>query len=339
MSDRSYIASVVTAYWVVSISMVYLNKFLLSNEEASIPAPYFVTWFQCIVTVSVCKFLGNMGELSRKNSDRSSFFTQFPKVEYNVHGAAQVAPLSIIFVGMIATNQICLQMVEVSFYNVARSLSIVFNVIFTFTILGNTTSFATCATLLVVILGFLIGVDGELNFSLYGTIFGVCSSVFVSLNGIFTAKVLPKVDNDKNKLMYYNNYNASMLFIPLILYFESGIIYEHAAKLTSLFFWFAMCITGVTGFLIGLVTVMQVKATSPLAHNISGTAKAGVQSLMAFYIWGNQPTTKGILGIILVLAGSAWYAYVQMNQPKAKVQETNRDRDREPLIKKESSNV
>ena len=37
---------------------------------------------------------------------------------------------------------------------------------------------------------------------------------------------------------------------------------------------------------------MQVKATSPLTHNISGTAKAAVQSLMAFYIWGNKATFK-----------------------------------------------
>lgn len=39
------IAQVVAMYWVVSISMVYLNKILLSNEEASIPAPLFVTWW------------------------------------------------------------------------------------------------------------------------------------------------------------------------------------------------------------------------------------------------------------------------------------------------------
>jgi hypothetical protein len=33
-----YVASVITTYWVVSISMVYLNKILLSNEQASISA-------------------------------------------------------------------------------------------------------------------------------------------------------------------------------------------------------------------------------------------------------------------------------------------------------------
>jgi len=39
-----YVASVISTYWAVSISMVYLNKMLLSNEDASISAPLFVTW-------------------------------------------------------------------------------------------------------------------------------------------------------------------------------------------------------------------------------------------------------------------------------------------------------
>ena len=72
-----------------------------------------------------------------------------------------------------------------------------------------------------------------------------------------------------------------------------------------------MTITGMMGFSIGLVTVLQVTATSPLTHNISGTAKAAAQSIMAFYIWGNTPTFKGILGILLVLGGSGLYTYVQ----------------------------
>jgi GDP-fucose transporter C1 len=42
--NTGYIASVIASYWVVSISMVYLNKMLLSNEEASMAAPLFVTW-------------------------------------------------------------------------------------------------------------------------------------------------------------------------------------------------------------------------------------------------------------------------------------------------------
>jgi len=132
-------------------------------------------------------------------------------------------PLSVVFVGMITLNNICLKYVEVSFYNVARSLSIVFNVIFTYLLLGKQTSFLTCSTLFVVIFGFYIGIEGEINFSLIGTLSGVLSSVFVSLNSIYTSKVLPKVDNDKSLLLYYNNFNASVLFIPLIFLFESEV--------------------------------------------------------------------------------------------------------------------
>ncbi len=44
-----------------------------------------------------------------------------------------------------------------------------------------------------------------------------------------------------------------------------------------------MTLTGIMGFAIGLVTVMQVKATSPLTHNISGTAKAAFQVTYIIY--------------------------------------------------------
>lgn len=317
-----YIMCVVALYWFVSISMVYMNKLLVSNPDASIPAPMFVTWFQCVVTVAICKILGQLGEQARSKA-ANSFFTQFPAVEYNPNIGRQVAPLSIIFVGMIAFNNLCLKYVEVSFYNVARSLSMVFNVMFTYLLLQKTTSLTTCATLLVIILGFLVGIDGEVHFHLFGTVCGVIASLFVSLNGIFTAKILPKVDGDKNRLLFYNNFNASMLFIPLILFFESSTIMENSSLLFSLTFWVFMTVTGAMGFAIGLVTVMQIKATSPLTHNISGTAKAAAQSMLAFYIWQNPVTVKGLLGIALVLGGSGLYTWVKMtsNDGQAKKME------------------
>ena len=126
---------------------------------------------------------------------------------------------------MITFNNICLQYVAVSFYNVARSLSIVFNVIFTYLLLGRSTSYLTAITLLIVIIGFIVGVDGEIDFSLIGTVSGVISSLFVSLNSIYTSKILPKVDNNKSLLLFYNNLNAFFLFIPLIFVFEGNVIH------------------------------------------------------------------------------------------------------------------
>lgn len=195
----------------------------MSNEEASIAAPMFVTWYQCVVTAAICVVLGYLGEKTRKTG-QGSFLDEFPLISFDLETSLSVMSLSLIFVGMIAFNNLCLQLVEVSFYNVARSLTIVFNVIFTYFVLGKTTSMVTCATLVVVFIGFYVGIDGEVNFSLVGTVAGVFSSLFVALNSIYTSKVLPKVRNDKSLLLFYNNINGCVLFIPLILYYELPVI-------------------------------------------------------------------------------------------------------------------
>mmetsp|Transcript_1935 Transcript_1935/g.6689 ORF Transcript_1935/g.6689 Transcript_1935/m.6689 type:complete len:363 (-) Transcript_1935:57-1145(-) len=311
-----YVVRVVAAYWAVSISMVYLNKTLLSNPDASIPAPLFVTQYQCIVTCAICWILGKIGD-SKRVAGETSFFTQFPAVRLDLDVSKKVLPLSLLFVGMITFNNLCLQFVEVSFYNVARSLTLVFNVVLSYVFLSQTSSLNVIGTLVVVILGFYLGIDGEVNFSFIGTLSGVCSSLFVAMNSIWTSRALPHVDNDKSKLLWFNNLNASLLFVPLIYTFEMDTIAEHSEKLYSPMFWILMTITGGMGFCIGLVTVMQVKATSPLSHNISGTAKAAFQSILAFYIYGNTATVKGLLGIAFVLGGSLLYAVVKTKEKEA----------------------
>jgi len=327
-AQHTHIAMVVATYWFVSISMVYLNKMLMSNEGISIDAPLFVTWFQCVVTTGICYLAGLVGDRARKShsykqvessdgggDSQKSFFLQFPRADFDIETAKRVFPLSVVFVGMITFNNLCLKFVEVSFYTVARSLTIVFNVAFSFLMLGVPTSARVGGCLGIVVLGFLIGSGGEINFSITGTVAGVCSSVFVSLNSIFTKKVLPVVDDDHWRLTFYNNVNASVLFLPLILFLESGVIIEAMShQLSTTIFWSAMMVAGFFGFSIGIVSVLQIKATSPLSHNISGTAKAAVQSMMAFSIWGNAATYMGVLGIFIVLGGSFLYTLVKMGE-------------------------
>jgi len=332
MSNTKYIASVVATYWFVSISMVYLNKTLMSSEAVSIDTPLFITWFQCVVTALICWVAGRISEGIRKQGDAlpltgagggkghskvTGFFSQFPKAEYNADIGKKILPLSIVFVGMITFNNLCLKWVEVSFYNVARSLTIVFNVALSRVILGSSTSLRTGVCLIFVVCGFFMGAKGEVNFTFVGTAFGICSSLFVSLNSIFTKKLLPVVDNDHWKLTFYNNVNAVILFMPLMAYFEAKTLFTAMGnQMLSPLFWSAMMVAGIFGFSIGIVTVLQIKATSPLSHNISGTAKAAVQSMMAFYIWKNPSTSLGIAGMFVVLGGSLLYTIVKMREGK-----------------------
>lgn len=76
---------------------------------------------------------------------------------------------------MVIFNNLCLKYVEVTFYQIARSLTIVFNILLTYFVLGQSTSKPAVICCLVIVLGYVLGTHGEPSFSLLGVIFGVLS--------------------------------------------------------------------------------------------------------------------------------------------------------------------
>ncbi|XP_029419926.1 GDP-fucose transporter 1 isoform X2 [Nannospalax galili] len=207
------IALVVSLYWVTSISMVFLNKYLLDSPSLQLDTPIFVTFYQCLVTSLLCKGLSTLATCCPGTVD-------FPTLHLDLRVARSVLPLSVVFIGMITFNNLCLKYVGVAFYNVGRSLTTVFNLLLSYLLLKQTTSFYALLTCGIIIGGFWLGVDqegAEGTLSLTGTIFGVLASLCVSLNAIYTKKVLPAVDGSIWRLTFYNNVNACMLFLPLML--------------------------------------------------------------------------------------------------------------------------
>ena len=90
-SKTKHIMFVVASYWVVSISMVFLNKFLMSSEDMSIPAPLFITWFQCVVSTFITWLCGQWGEEVRAKGQSGSFFHQFKKMSISTSTLLKVS--------------------------------------------------------------------------------------------------------------------------------------------------------------------------------------------------------------------------------------------------------
>lgn len=149
-----------------------------------------------------------------------------------------------------------------------------------------------------------------------GVVYGVSASACVALNAIYTKKVLPKVDNNVWKLTLYNNVNATVLFIPLMLLFQEISTVWSFPLLGSKKFWMVMTITGCFGFAIGFVTGLQIKVTSPLTHNISGTAKACAQTVIACLYYQEIKSTLWWASNIVVLVGSGLYTEVKRQEMK-----------------------
>lgn len=299
---------VVCCYWVVSILTVFINKALLSGTEVHINAPLFVTWFQCVISTCICIM---MSILSKACPTIISFPSGSP---LDSETFRKVLPLSILFTAMIATNNLCLKYVSVAFYYVGRSLTTVFNVIFTYILLGQKTSSKCILCCLAIIFGFLLGVDQESltdSFSWRGTIFGVFASLSLCLYSIYTKRTLQYVKQEVWLLSYYNNFYSIFLFLPLI--FINGELNEILAyeKLFELKFWLAMITGGICGFSIGFVSTLQIKVTSPLTHNISGTAKACAQTIIATQWYQETKSFLWWTSNVIVLVSSALYARIK----------------------------
>lgn len=183
-----------------------------------------------------------------------------------------------------------------------------------------------------IIVGFILGIDQEggskttANLFL-GVFFGVLASLCVSLNAIYTKKILPHVDGNLWRLTLYNNLNATIIFVPLLLLDNELAALLKFPKLWSFHFWFMLIVSGLFGVAIGFVSGLQIKITSPLSHNISGTAKACFQTVIAVSVTGDVKTTLWWFSNMLVLGGSAGYTYVKRLEMKLDTSETNRKGD------------
>ncbi|XP_078271680.1 GDP-fucose transporter 1 [Rhinoraja longicauda] len=319
------ITCVVLSYWFVSITMVFLNKYLLASPALHLDAPLFITCFQCFVTVLLCFLLNTLAQFCPG-------LVSFPSITFDLKISREVLPLSIVFIGMITFNNLCLKYVGVAFYNVGRSLTTVFNVLLSYVMLKQTTSLRAILCCGIIIGGFCLGINqegaaGSLSWS--GVMFGVVASLCVSLNAIYTKRVLPAVDGSIWKLTYYNNINACVLFIPLIAVTGELQVLYNFDKLNSYSFWTVMILGGVFGFAIGYVTGLQIKFTSPLTHNVSGTAKACTQTVMAVFYFEEVKTFLWWMSNLLVLIGSFAYTWVKgLEMKRVQEQSLNKNHER-----------
>lgn len=278
--------------------------FLFSRQNMDFPYPLFVTWAQLLIAM-VFILIG--GYLSPRYP---AMFSLFAPLEWNWDVAQNVAPLTVVYIAMIALNNICLRYVEVTFYQVARSLTLPWTLLFSYMTLEDAgIDSPTLSACVVIFAGFVVGSIGEINFSWAGLIAGAASSACVAYYGIAIKKALPHVDNSHWKLLIYNTALAIVFFIPVLIAF--GEMPGLANMTMTPAVERMLLISGILGFLINIAIFMQVKYTTALTNAISGTAKACVQTLLGWMYFGNEVSQLNFVGIVAVIGGSAWYSRIK----------------------------
>lgn len=295
---------VIVSYFTISMSLVFVNKLIM----AEFAFPLFMTWFQFVVALILVSIAGSLG------ATVVPLLSFIPPPEFHVDIAKKVAPVTALFCVMVVFNNLCLQYVEVSFYQVARSLTIGFTIVFSYFLLNKTTSFQAICCCGIVFLGFFTGSYGELRFSARGLFFGVLSSAFVSVYSIAVKRALNVLNNDHWRLLIYNNAMSTVLLFPVVFMFGEFADISNDPRAADPHVWYLNLVGGFLGFAINLAMFLQIKFTSPLTNNICGTTKAALQTVLGVMIWKNPISATSGLGSFLVIVGSGLYSFVRYSE-------------------------
>lgn len=168
------------------------------------------------------------------------------------------------------------------------------------------------------------------EFEFLDIVFGVLASLFVALYAIFVKKTLPLVEENIWKLQFYNNLNGCIFLLPVMVILKEWPVVTNVEYWNSPPFWLLLVTVGVFGIAIGYVSSLQIQATSPLTHNISGTAKACTQTVIACTYYSLHKTSWWWFCNFLVLVGSLVYTIVSMREMKMEMK-------KQQLIDKKSS--
>ena len=227
--------------------------------------------------------------------------------------------MTVSFVCMLSFNNLCLRYVDIAFYQVARSMTIIFVVIFTITILHKAVSWRVIVCCGVVAAGFFLGIDQEQflgTLSVTGVLYGVMSSVFVALNGVFIKQALDVVDGNSLKVTYYSNMNASILFIPVLLSIGQFRQAALAAPTWDAAFWTFLFSTGILSFFISWIGGVQINLTSAITHHIIANTKSVLQTLIAVTYFHEVKSFLWWMSVLLVVGGAFMYTMVRLREEK-----------------------
>lgn len=256
-SDIGKIFSVIFFYWFTSISCVFLNKHIL--QDTKFPFTLHSTAFQVFVSMNLI--------LLRRRS-----------LHFSSQIARRIFPMSLVYVLMLLTSNICLKESQISFYQIARSLTIVFQMALSRFILSEHISFKVASSAMFVCFGFALGTIEEFAFAWKSLLYGVLSSFSIAVYGILIKKN-QRIITDHWEILFYNTTIALVIIIPLSLYFED---FYAVLRHTNSNMMFMGTLTGIMGFLINIAVLLQIRHTSPLTNTISGTAKACTQTLISY---------------------------------------------------------
>ncbi|CDS13001.1 hypothetical protein LRAMOSA05185 [Lichtheimia ramosa] len=220
---------------------------------------------------------------------------------------------SILYTINIAISNVSLNLVTVPFHQVVRAMTPVFTIMLSVMFLHKSYSSMTYISLLPVVAGVAFATFGDYDYTAMGFFLTVLGTVLAAVKTVVTNRV--QVGRLKLHPLDLLLRMSPLAFIQTMIYsYFSGEMaqvteFYHTSFSTSLFF--ALLVNGVIAFFLNVVSFTANKKTSALTMTVAGNVKQVLSIVLAVIIFNLNISWMNGLGILLTLAGGAWYTHVE----------------------------
>ncbi|GLC46340.1 hypothetical protein PLESTM_001860200 [Pleodorina starrii] len=235
----------------------------------------------------------------------------------------QLAPLALGYIGYIVLNNLSLNLNTVGLYQLLKITIAPTVIALEFLMFRKTQSFRILLSVLVVCVGVAVAAvtDKVAISNVIGMLVGLTSVVVTGLYQIWVGSKQKELQaNSSQLLLAYTPQAMCFLVVLSPLLDDFGV--PEAGPDTVLGYRYtpgavaAIAISGMLGVLVSLSTFLVIGATSSLTYNIAGHIKTVLILTGGCLIFGEAMPWKRLLGILVTMAGIAWYTYLTMQQLK-----------------------
>ncbi|CZT98133.1 GDP-fructose:GMP antiporter [Plasmodium falciparum NF54] len=298
----------ITLYLISSITCVFINKYVLMENTIDSVLLIFVQHISCLMFMFFFKDIFFLKKERDEKNIKESIFSLYNEIK-------ELWPLIITFNFTLVFGNICLKYTSISFYQLARSMTLPFNFFFSYfffkQIKFNLLMIISC---IIVSIGFLIfsldAVNTNYNSVLYGTIVSIIQAIHLNL---IKKKLI--IYKDKMVMLYYNLiYSSIILFIYLFITRDIFVLVHLDKRLT--FYLILSCISSI---FVTFSSFLCIHYTDNVVFNMFGNVKSTVQTFMSKYYNSENFNTHTIIGIILTTSGSCLYTCCSEYSKKRKI--------------------
>ena len=281
MSSRSvtHIVAVVAAHWSISMGMVFINKRLVGNKDSGLDIAVFIVWVQNVVGTLLFY-------LSMQMKSSLQLTIAVPRLSLAELTHPDMILSSMTFAGTLIFNNLMLKYISVAFYQVARSLTMIFVIGFSVVVLREKFTKHILISCGFIILGFYVAVDEEMlsqGVQMIGIMYGVIASMMAALCGVFFKRFQNSMNVTSMQLTFNNCFICAVTLLPLVISTGQWTDFMNSDLCLDYVTWFLLVVSGGMSLTMGWISALQIQLTSPLSHNISINAKSLTQVRVVFF--------------------------------------------------------